>query len=670
MSKVSFRARQIDFNKPLPILKHGSELFLEISENALVNRGVPQIPSGMEKEEENEHHFLEVIQALQLRTDSDVKIPVPEIIDKENDYKRVYPDGFCLPKQLLHIRTIVFSEEEPIEYDMDSEDEEWFRKSDLGITPEKFESMIDRLERGCGQKVMNLEEAKYLLQDQPSLVIAVYDYWLNKRVQSRQPLLYAVRQERRDGGSNTDPYVAFRRRSEKMQTRKNRKSDEQSYEKMLILREQMDSLGCFQLRCKLCDWEGSSLLEAETMARNYHDEESLEMSKSIKDKRRPNRKRKLTKRLDNLPQPTSSDEASDNDDDQSGPFAFVRTPGCRYLKPRPLMEECSTSPSSHPCRPPYSCYTLATIPWLCHTKRLTYTGYVRRRLGRGGRVICDRLPAPTALSSYLESYDANLQSSDLTHTGFVPSSFCWRQSQTKDVALFNKLKTSIFSSHRGRPSFSWPVSETVYSPISFEPLLNESKGPANSYSSPALKMDCPTTSAKCEDSVIVDEVALDAGRELTGISNDGLLIQEKHSPLHPLKDQSSRKSANASSVVMIPITNPNMCQASQAMLVPKPNNSLVSTHRLWRKLTRPFEVALQPSEFPRPPRADVTFSNSNGNGLPSTDNRMLLTDPSVLPPPKVRCLTRDCGSRDSKVPGSQLRVTNGVSPTQIFQLPT
>nr|AAW26621.1 SJCHGC08500 protein [Schistosoma japonicum] len=75
------------------------------------------------------------------------------------------------------------------------------------------------------------------------------------------------------------------------------------------------------------------------MARNYHDEESLEMSKSIKDKRRPNRKRKLTKRLDNLPQPTSSDEASDNDDDQSGPFAFVRTPGCRYLKPRYIVSQ-------------------------------------------------------------------------------------------------------------------------------------------------------------------------------------------------------------------------------------------------------------------------------------------------------------------------------------------
>ncbi|CAH8514582.1 unnamed protein product [Schistosoma rodhaini] len=642
-----------------------------------------------------EHHFLEVIQALQLRTDSDVKIPVPEIIDKENDYKSVYPDSFSLPKQLLHIRTIVFSEEEPIEYDMDSEDEEWFQKSDLGITPEKFESMIDRLERGCGQKVMNLEEAKYLLQDHPSLVIAVYDYWLNKRVQSRQPLLYAVRQERRDGSSNTDPYVAFRRRSEKMQTRKNRKSDEQSYERMLILREQMDSLGeilgrlvkreatkeaivncdyrCFQLRCKLCDWEGLSLVEAEALVRNHHDNESVETMRSLKDnKRRPNRKRKLVKRFSNLPNPTSSDEASDNDDDQNGPFSFVRTPGCRYLKPRSLLEECSTLLSPHPSRSPYSCYTLATIPRLCHTKHLTYTGYIRRRLGRGGRIICDRVAAPTPLSAYLQSYDANLRSSGSASPSLIPSNVCWRQSQTKDVALLNRLKTSIFSSHRGRPSFSWPVFETICPPIPFEPLLIESKGSTDHRSSPILysKTDCPTTSRKHPDDVTVDEVALDAGRELNDVSNDGLLIQEKHSPLHPQNNLTPKKSVNLSSAVMIPVTNPNMCQASQAMLVQKPSNSLVSTHRLWRKLARPYGVTLQPSEFPRSPSVDVSFSNSNGNGLSSTDNRMLLTDPSVLPPPKVRCLTRDCGSRDSKVPGPQLHVTNGVSPTQIFQLPT
>ncbi|CAH8837725.1 unnamed protein product [Trichobilharzia szidati] len=577
MSKVSFRARQIDFNKPLPILKHGSELFLEISENALVNRGVPQIPSGMEKEEENEHHFVEVIQALQLRADSDVKIPVPEIIDKENEYKRVYPDGFSLPKQLLHIRTIVFSEEEPVEYDMDSEDEEWFRRSDLGITPEKFEYMIDRLERGCGQKVMNLEEAKYLLQDHPSLVIAVYDYWLNKRVQSRQPLLYAVRQERRDGGSNTDPYVAFRRRSEKMQTRKNRKSDEQSYEKMLILREQMDSLGeilgrlvkreaakeaivscdyrCFQLRCKLCDWEGSDLLEAENLVRKFDDnEENAVTEKPIKDnKKRPNRKRKLARRFNNLPNPTSSDEVSDNEDNQDGPFSFIRTPGCRYLKPRPLMEECPMLPSSHPFRPPYSCYTLATVPWLCNTKHPTYTGYVRRRLGRGGRVIYDRVAAPAALSSYLESYNANLQYTDPPNATHTPSDSCWRQSRTKDVALLDRLKTSILSSHRGRPSFAWPICKKIYPPMNFEPLNSESEGSPHPHSSPPLpqKMDPPETPSESISEVTLGGVGQDEKRELTDIPNDNLSTQEKHSPLHLTSEQTSKKSVNTSSTAMV-----------------------------------------------------------------------------------------------------------------------
>lgn len=147
---------------------------------------------------------------------------------------------------------------------------------------------------------MNLDEAKYLLQDHPSLVIAVYDYWLNKRVQSRQPLMFSVRQERRDGSSNTDPYVAFRRRSEKMQTRKNRKNDELSYEKMLILRDQVDFLGyvvlflyisseilsclvkretikeaiiecdyrCFQARYTLEDWDGCQMMDAENYVQN------------------------------------------------------------------------------------------------------------------------------------------------------------------------------------------------------------------------------------------------------------------------------------------------------------------------------------------------------------------------------------------------------------------
>ena len=84
-----------------------------------------------------------------------------------------------------------------------------------------------------------LAEAKALLKQDDDLTIAVYDYWLNKRLLREHALIPSVKSEKRDGTSDRDPYVAFRRRTEKMQTRKNRKNDEHSYEKMLLLNRDM-----------------------------------------------------------------------------------------------------------------------------------------------------------------------------------------------------------------------------------------------------------------------------------------------------------------------------------------------------------------------------------------------------------------------------------------------
>lgn len=50
MSKVSFRARQLDATKPMVIF-HETDI-PDLSEYASINRAVPQMPSGMEKEEE------------------------------------------------------------------------------------------------------------------------------------------------------------------------------------------------------------------------------------------------------------------------------------------------------------------------------------------------------------------------------------------------------------------------------------------------------------------------------------------------------------------------------------------------------------------------------------------------------------------------------------------
>ena len=42
--------------------------------------------------------------------------------------------------------------------------------------------MMDRLEKSSGQTVVTLNEAKSLLKQEEDLIIAVYDYWLNKRL--------------------------------------------------------------------------------------------------------------------------------------------------------------------------------------------------------------------------------------------------------------------------------------------------------------------------------------------------------------------------------------------------------------------------------------------------------------------------------------------------------
>lgn len=70
------------------------------------------------------------------------------------------------------------------DYDMDSEDEKWInmQAEKLVITPLQFEEMMDRLEKSSGQTVITLNEAKSLLKQDDDFIIAVYDYWLNKRL--------------------------------------------------------------------------------------------------------------------------------------------------------------------------------------------------------------------------------------------------------------------------------------------------------------------------------------------------------------------------------------------------------------------------------------------------------------------------------------------------------
>ncbi|XP_074918337.1 enhancer of polycomb homolog 1 isoform X4 [Chelonoidis abingdonii] len=168
-------------------------------------------------------------------------IPVPEAESNIAYYESIYPGEFRMPKQLIHIQPFSLDAEQP-DYDLDSEDDAFVNKlkKRMDISPLQFEEMIDRLEKGSGQQPVSLQEAKLLLKEDDELIREVYEYWIKKRKNCRGPsLIPTVKQEKRDGSSTNDPYVAFRRRTEKMQTRKNRKNDEASYEKMLKLRRDL-----------------------------------------------------------------------------------------------------------------------------------------------------------------------------------------------------------------------------------------------------------------------------------------------------------------------------------------------------------------------------------------------------------------------------------------------
>ncbi|XP_078089413.1 enhancer of polycomb homolog 1-like isoform X1 [Mustelus asterias] len=241
MSKLSFRARALDASKPLPVYR--CEDLPDLHEYASINRAVPQMPTGMEKEEESEHHLQRAISAQQVYGEKrdNMVIPVPEAESNIAYYESVYSGEFKMPKQLIHIQPFSLDAEQP-DYDMDSDDEAFVNKlrKKMDITPLQFEEMIDRLEKGSGQQLVTLQEAKLLLKEDDDLIWEVYEYWIRKRKNCRGcSLIPTVKQEKRDGSSTNDPYVAFRRRTEKMQTRKNRKNDEASYEKMLKLRRDL-----------------------------------------------------------------------------------------------------------------------------------------------------------------------------------------------------------------------------------------------------------------------------------------------------------------------------------------------------------------------------------------------------------------------------------------------
>ncbi len=480
-TKLNFRARTLDASKPMSV--YFAEDLPELTDLNAINRSVPAMPSGMEKEEEAEKHLQDILES-QEKTSGEKKaielyIPTPEVFvsdDADGAYKSIYKGMFKLPRAFIHVQPFSADHDLP-DYDMDEEDkkflEEVLRKQKMFEVNEiTFEDMLDRLEKNSGHNVVSVKEAKLLLKEDDELILAVYDYWVDKRLRLKQPLIPTVKSDKREGGivvsatpgssGNTggggggsgasNPYVAFRRRTEKMQTRKNRKNDEASYEKMLKLRRDLAravtllemvkrrektkkenlnlTADIFEKRFHAGDFDGKIISEvlaqraaqmqkvlqpqhhflkyAENWvnAQAYQQQQKRQYAKKKRHKSHrshPHHGRSATSASANGPEfgtslGMSSDEErsasaaspSDHEEDElEGPFAFRRKRNCQYLAP--LLDD---EPRGWPWDSPAdggggeAKYRYSLASLSTPLPRCI--GMVRRRVSRGGRIVLDR----------------------------------------------------------------------------------------------------------------------------------------------------------------------------------------------------------------------------------------------------------------------------------------
>ncbi|XP_010791104.1 enhancer of polycomb homolog 1-like [Notothenia coriiceps] len=378
MSKLSFRARALDATKPLPVFR--CEDLPDLHEYASINRAVPQMPTGMEKEEESEHHLQRAISAQQVYGEKrdNMHIPVPEAESDITYYESLYPGEFKMPKQLIHIQR------------------EWA-------------SLNSRRLLSCVHS--------YIM----SLSIA-YIYISSSNTQNRK----------NDEASYEKMLKLRRDLSRAVTILEMIKRREKSKRELLHL-----TLEIFEKRNVMSDYSGEVMAEvlAEralvrpqiiplvpvTNQYRHQDHMDLKDYKSKPEKAEvPRQKRKYEKKQKALPLssgaphhpgpavfnakdlnqydfPSSDDEPysqlhsgsseAEEENDPDGAFAFRRKAGCQYYAVR--QDRVGSWPWCGPwdgglaeARFRYSLTTL-TVPRRC-------LGMARRRMGRGGRVLLDR----------------------------------------------------------------------------------------------------------------------------------------------------------------------------------------------------------------------------------------------------------------------------------------
>ncbi|RCH80253.1 Enhancer of polycomb-like protein 1, partial [Rhizopus azygosporus] len=225
---------------------------------------VPQIETGVEKEEEEEHDLQAAISAAQAAVTTGVTIekyiPTPDAsrLISDNEYNALYKKKYKESTTLIKFSSTV---EDCIgcPYVMDEEDDAFlqsYNKQYPGepLSEDTFESIMNECESITNQNWPHL----YLDPEQtpdfktfkehvpdysklnscPSLPV-VFEHWRKRRLERRGKSIVPQLKLEETVKNELDPYICFRRRETKP-VRKTRRTDQQSLERLRKLRSEME----------------------------------------------------------------------------------------------------------------------------------------------------------------------------------------------------------------------------------------------------------------------------------------------------------------------------------------------------------------------------------------------------------------------------------------------
>ncbi|KAI8393952.1 enhancer of polycomb-like-domain-containing protein [Radiomyces spectabilis] len=258
-----FRVKKLSPKHPLPVYKESQ--LPDLSEDANIQRSVPQIETGVEKEEEEEHDLQAAISAAQAAVTTGAKvesyIPTPDAsrFIPDDDVHILYKKKFKEPSTLIRFSSTV---EDCVgcPYVMDEIDDAFLKtlnkdKSDK-LSEDDLEAIMWEFESTTRQHLphLNLDPTQIphyaefrtmlperlpVLQRHQSILETVFDHWRQRRVKREGRPIIPTLQSEDILKNEIDPYVCFRRRETKP-VRKTRRTDQQSLERLRKLRTEME----------------------------------------------------------------------------------------------------------------------------------------------------------------------------------------------------------------------------------------------------------------------------------------------------------------------------------------------------------------------------------------------------------------------------------------------